>query len=274
MMTNTNRIKESIFTSILCFITVALMLWQFIIEGMITKANCFAVICFFICFIILFYAEIEIENSMIENHIIIRGLNYKIFLLLEKNKDSLYEFQEFCIAKRKKAIIQELALIRLFCGEQYDEDDSLKKYDNNEKEYFYSLLKNRKLKDKCRYKSDIKFAFATKGLPAHFYQFNSYYNGQLLKTQKNINGILLSAISIILGIVSLATIDAFVKLNLVFWLVLISYLLIEIIDIVMFWKTRLLHVAKSLNDTLDELSNDWDEFATSKQQLTNTELDT
>lgn len=55
---------------------------------------------------------------------------------------------------------------------------------------------------------------------------------------------------------------------------LISYLLIEIIDIVMFWKTRLLHVAKSLNDTLDELSNDWDEFATSKQQLTNTELDT
>ncbi len=274
MMTHNNRIKEPIFTSILCFITVALMLWQFIIEGIITKDNCFAVICFFICFIVLVYAEIEIENSMIKNHIIIRGLNYTIFLLLEKNKDSLYEFQEFCIAKRKKAIVQKLALIRLFCGEQYDEDDSLKKYDNNEKEYFFSLLKNKKLEDKGSYKSDIKFAFATKGLPAHFYQFNSYYNGQLLKTQESINGILLSAISLILGIVSLVTIDAFVKLNLVFWLVLISNLLIEIIGIVLFWRTRLLHVAKSLNDTLDELSNDWDEFSTSKQQLTNTELDT
>ena len=111
-------------------------------------------------------------------------------------------------------------------------------------------------------------------MPAHFYQFNSYYNGQLLKTQESINGILLSAISLILGIVSLVTIDAFVRLNLVFWLVLISNLLIEIIEIVLFWRTRLLHVAKSLNDTLDELSNDWDEFSTSKQQLTNTELDT
>ena len=102
MMTNTNRIKESIFTSILCFITVALMLWQFIIEGMITKANCFAVICFFICFIILFYAEIEIENSMIENHIIIRGLNYKIFLLLEKTKIRYMNFKNFVSLREKK----------------------------------------------------------------------------------------------------------------------------------------------------------------------------
>lgn len=273
-MSHYNKIKELFFTYILYFITVALLLWQFIIEGIITKANCFAVICFFICFIILVYAEIEIENCMINNHIIIRGLNYKIFLVFEKNKDSLYEFQEFCIAKRKKAIVQKLALIRLFCGEQYDEDDSLKKYDDNEKEYFFSLLKNRKLKDKGSYKSDIKFAFATKGLPAHFYQFNSYYNGQLLKIQNSVNGILLSAISLILGIVSLVTIAAFTKLNLVFWLVLIGNLLIEIIAIVLFWRTRLLHAAKSLNGTLDELSNDWDKFSTSKQQLTNTELDT
>lgn len=254
-----------IFTIIACIIVVALMVWQFIMRGVITKDNWFAVICFYSCFIILAFAMTEIMFSIIDNHIMIKGLRFKIFLIFEKNKNLLDEFQEFCIEDRKKAIIQDLSHISMFCGGKYDESDCLKKYDSNDIEYFLSLTKNCKRKDKYAFKTDIKECFETKGIPAHFFDFQDYYSGQMLQTKKTAGGILVSACSLILGIVSLVSINAFSLLGFEFWFILLSGFVVEIIDTIILWKPKMLRLAKALNSDYNELKKDFDKFLASRE---------
>lgn len=215
------------------------------------------------------YAMTKISYCRIDNHIVIQRLQYNTFILFEKNRNVLYAFQEFCIAKRKETIIKELALITMYCGEKYDEDACLQKYNSDDKEYFYSLLKNSKLSSKQAYKATIKKVFATQGLPAYFYQFKDFYTGQMLKSKNTIGEILLSAFSIIIEIVSLVSINAFSLLSFKVWGILISGFLVEIVDSTIFWKTTLMRYVNALSRNYDELKEVFDEFLASKERPIN-----
>ena len=272
-MTNQRfSIQNTIFLVILCPILVALMLWQFITEGIITADNWLAVVCFYSCFIILIFAMTEITYCSIDNHITIKGLKYKTFLLLEENKDRLCSFQNFCVIERKKAIINELALVRMFCGEKYDEDFCAQKYESGDKDYFIKLLRKSKFENKSTYTADVKEFCKTKDMPRHFYQFQRYYTGEMLKNKNSVSGILMTAFSIILGIVSLVSLNAFSLLSFDFWIILISGFLVEIFDTVIIWKSKLRYHAELLTSDYDKLKEDIEIFLAEKQQsLDNTE---
>ena len=272
-MTNQRfSIKNTIFLVILCPILVALMLWQFITEGIITADNWLAVVCFYSCFIILIFAMTEITYCSIDNHITIKRLKYKTFLLLEENKDRLCSFQNFCVIERKKAIINELALVRMFCGEKYDEDFCSQKYESGDKDYFLNLLKKSKFENKSTYTADVKEFFKTKDMPRHFYQFQRYYTGEMLKTKNSVSGILMTAFSVILGIVSLVSLNAFSLLSFNFWIILISGFLVEFFDTAILWKSKLRYHTELLTSDYDKLKEDMENFLAEKQQpLDNTE---
>ncbi len=244
------------------------MLWQFIVEGIINANNWFAIVCFYSCFIVLIFAMNEIKFCTIDNHIVVKRLKYKIFLLLENNREQLCLFQDYCTIERKKSIIQELALIKMFCGEKYDENFCSQKFESDAKDYFVKLLEKAKFENKRIYRTRVKSFFETRELPRHFYLFRNYYTGEILKSKKSIGGILMATFSIIIGILSLFSLNAFLLLSFRFWIILISGFLIEIFDTMLHWKLNLLNYIELLSNDYDKLKKDFDNFLINKQHST------
>ncbi len=253
-------IKKAIFLIVLCIILVVLMLLEFIAEGIITNDNWLSVVCFYSCFVILIFAMTEIEYCAVENHISVVRLKYKKFMLFEENKNVLCAFQDYCVKAREKAVIKELSLIRMFCNEKYDEEFCLRKYEEGDKAYFIRLLKKKKLEDKSFYKANVKEFFQTKGLPMHFYQFQSYYKGEMLKERNSISGIIMTTFSIILGIISLVSLNAFTLLSYRFWVILLSGFVVEIFSALLFWKSRLKYYVEIHANEYENLKKDIAEF--------------
>ncbi len=256
-------IKNAIFMVVICVIVVVLMLLEFIAEGIITNDNWLAVVCFYSCFILLIFAMTEIEYCAIENHISVARWKYKTFMLFEENKDMLCAFQDYCVKEREKAIIKELALIRMYCGEKYNEEFCLKKYKEGDRVYFDNLLKKKKIEDKSYYKASVREFFQTKDLPMHFYQFQSYYKGEMLKQRNSISGIIMTTFSIILGIISLVSLNAFTLLSYRFWVILLSGFVVEIFSTLLFWKSRLKNYIELQANEYEKLKKDIAEFLAS-----------
>ena len=216
--------------------------------------------------IIFFITANEIENCTIENNINIVGLKYKTFMLFEKNKNVLCDFEDYCIKEREKDVVKRLALIEMFCGEKYDEENCMKKYKEGDRNHFISLLKSKRIKNKKDYISEVKGVFQTKDLPRHFYLFQSYFKGELIKTKKNITSIIGNAFSIFLGIISLVSLKAFMLLGWEFWIFLLSGIIVEIVSVPLSWESRVKEYMFIQSSEYDYIKKDIVKFLETKKR--------